>query len=157
MLYNLLCVSVFSKHVLSNRFIKEHTLDLWIPPQLSSTHRQLCIRKHLQRIRRRSQCEWVQDYLDCKDRVWTCMYIHGFMLCTGLICTCRKLVKICGTGTGRLNTLQTQRLDRLAHAQHWTDSCSLSLSLGTVLILFIYFFKPSSKITAGTSESLTAC
>ena len=36
---------------------------------------------------------------------------------------------ICGTETGRLNTLQTQRLDRLVHAQHWTDSCSLSLSL----------------------------
>ena len=61
---------------------------------------------------------------------------------------------ICGTGTGRLNTLQTQRLDRLVHAQHWTDSCSLSLplSLGTLLIYFLkkIFFKPSSKITAGT-------
>ena len=26
-----------------------HTLDLWIPPQFSSAHRQLCERKHLQK------------------------------------------------------------------------------------------------------------
>ena len=196
MLYNLLCVSVFSKHILSNRFIKGKNKtemharnknkifnEKQMTKLLSLYHYQTrktsgaylglvdtsptFIRTqtalHKETPAKKKKSMWMSARLSSLQRqsVDMYVYIHGFMLCTGLICTCRKLVKICGTGTGRLNTLQTQRLDMLVHAQHWTDSCSLSL--GTVLIYFLknIFFKPSSKITAGsgTSESLslTAC